>query len=176
MINFRHAQTKAHEELDRVVGRDSSRLPTLDMKDDLHYVNALVNEVMRCSNVTPFAGMSKLPCTIFVYFCVPILVRHVAIEDTWFRGYFFPKGTEIMPILVEIHQDPKNFADPEKFSPERFLDSNGMFVQHPAMVAFGVGKRECLGKSLAKQEAFLFTACLLHRVNVEMLNFEKKCL
>jgi cytochrome P450 len=39
----------------------------------------------------------------------------------------------------------------------------GKFVAHPTMVAFGVGKRECLGKSLAKQETFLFPSCLLHQ-------------
>ncbi len=68
-----------------------------------------------------------------------------------------------MPALWEIHRDPKHFPEPKEFKPERFLDSGGKFVENPAMVAFGVGKRECLGKVLAKQETFLFMACLLHQ-------------
>ncbi len=60
--------------------------------------------------------------------------------------------------------DPANFPNPEKFDPERFLDpSTGLYRPHRAFVAFGVGKRECLGKSLAKLELFLFTSALVHK-------------
>ena len=65
--------------------------------------------------------------------------------------------------LCEIHYDPKHFPEPKKFDPPRFLNAEGKFVPHPTMVAFGVSKRECLGKTLAKQETFLFSACLLHQ-------------
>ncbi len=69
----------------------------------------------------------------------------------------------MVPALCEIHYDPKHFPDPQRFDPGRFLDDQGHFVPHPTMVAFGVGKRDCLGKTLAKQETFLFSACLLHQ-------------
>jgi cytochrome P450 len=44
MTAFPEAQKKAHEELDRVVGRD--RLPTLADMDNLPYVDAVLKEVI----------------------------------------------------------------------------------------------------------------------------------
>jgi cytochrome P450 len=94
-------------------------------------------------------------------------VEHVPTTDATFKGYHIPKGTMIIPVLTEVHYDPKIFPNPDQFDPTRFINDEGMFVAHPAMVAFGVGKRECLGKSLAKQETFLFTSCLLHQFAFE---------
>ncbi len=46
-------QVAGQEEVDRVVGRD--RLPNLDDLPKLHYVRAIVQEVMRLYPATPFA-------------------------------------------------------------------------------------------------------------------------
>ena len=56
------AQTKAQEEIDRVIGTD--RLPTFDDESKLPYVSALSREVFRWQQVAPF-GMSSysLICT-----------------------------------------------------------------------------------------------------------------
>ena len=63
-----------------------------------------------------------------------------------------------------VLRDPQLFPDPSRFDPTRFLDpSTGGFVMPKGYVAFGVGKRECLGRSLAKIEQFLFTAALVHQ-------------
>ena len=63
-----------------------------------------------------------------------------------------PRTDMIAPCLYEIHHDPRNFAEPHKFDPSRFLDPSGQrFVLHPALVPYGFGKRECLGKTLAKE-------------------------
>ena len=34
---------------------------------------------------------------------------------------------------------------------------------HPAVIPFGLGKRDCLGKALAKAEIFLLASHLLHQ-------------
>jgi cytochrome P450 len=91
-----------------------------------------------------------------------IAVEHFPNEDATFRGYNIGRKTMIFPLLAEVHYDPKYYPQPERFDPTRFLDGQGMFIAHPTMVAFGVGKRECLGKSLAKQETFLITSYMLH--------------
>ena len=60
--------------------------------------------------------------------------------------------------------DPENFPDPEAFKPERFIDDKtGHFVPNKAMAAFGIGKRECPGKSMAQIELFLFLTGLLQQ-------------
>ena len=57
--------------------------------------------------------------------------------------------------------DEDIFDQPREFRPERFLDTHGQFVKHPSMIPFGIGKRNCLGEILARQELFLFTAVLI---------------
>lgn len=41
-------QARAHEELDRVVGQE--RLPTIEDRSALPYVNAIIKETLRCLN------------------------------------------------------------------------------------------------------------------------------
>ena len=60
--------------------------------------------------------------------------------------------------------DPENFENPEAFEPKRYIcSSSGVYKPHPLLLPFGIGKRECPGKSLAKMELFLFFATLLHQ-------------
>lgn len=66
-------QKKAQEEIDRIIGSD--RLPTLDDRDSLPYVEAMYREVMRWRPALPL--------------CVP----HASTEDAVYKGYFVPKGT-----------------------------------------------------------------------------------
>lgn len=53
------AQTKAQEEIDRVIGTD--RLPTFDDESKLPYVSALSREVFRWQQVAPFGMSSNIP-------------------------------------------------------------------------------------------------------------------
>ena len=96
----------------------------------------------------------------------PMGAHHTPTRDTQLLGYQFPKGQMITFNLFEIMRDPKHFPDPEKFDPDRFL-KDGKFQGNPALVGFSMGKRECLGKLLAKQELFLFTSNLLHQFTFE---------
>ena len=60
--------------------------------------------------------------------------------------------------------DPNVFEDPHVFKPERFLDKEtGIFQPHERVVPFGVGKRYCLGQSLAEKELYIFFAGLLQQ-------------
>ena len=84
----------------------------------------------------------------------------------------------IVHCLTEVLNDPTYFPNPKEFNPERFLlvdpDSGKVvFKSHPALVYFGVGKRECLGSNLAKMELFLFLSGLLHTFNFEPVEGEQ---
>lgn len=51
--------------------------------------------------------------------------------------------------------------DPEKFRPERFIE-NGKIIPLPDnFIPFGLGKRRCMGETLAKANLFLFISALL---------------
>ena len=47
------------------------------------------------------------------------------------------------------------------FSP---LKCSVRYKKHPALVPFGVGKRQCMGEALARNEVMLFTVGLIQRL------------
>ena len=52
--------------------------------------------------------------------------------------------------------DEDHWGDPEVFRPERFLTDHGDFRSDEMNLPFGIGRRKCLGESLARMENFLF--------------------
>ncbi|KAI1710509.1 cytochrome p450 domain-containing protein [Ditylenchus destructor] len=131
-------QEKLHEELDRVIG--SGRWITVADRPHLPYTCAVVNEILRMANL------------------VPNNVMHSTTRDVTVDGYFFPKGTTIAPQVSAVLYDDQVFKEASKFNPTRFLDEKGQLVRCDELIPFSVGKRQCLGESLARMELFLFTA------------------
>ena len=75
-----------------------------------------------------------------------------------------PKESILISNLAAVMSDPEHFKNPKQFIPERFIcEETGKYKPHPFNIPFGVGKRECPGKSLAKLELYLFFATLLHQ-------------
>uniref|UniRef100_A0A8C5Q9X2 Cytochrome P450 n=1 Tax=Leptobrachium leishanense TaxID=445787 RepID=A0A8C5Q9X2_9ANUR len=134
-------QEKLQMEIDGVIGRD--RIPNINDKADMPYTEAVMQEVHRFCDLLPFSG------------------PHQVTKDVEFRGYFFPKGTEVYPLLCTVHRDPTKFTTPYKFNPNLFLDENGKFKKNDAVMAFSAGKRSCPGESLARMEFFLFLTTIL---------------
>ncbi|XP_033742964.1 cytochrome P450 2B1-like [Pecten maximus] len=144
LIHNKHIQDKLRQEIETVVG--CSRLPSLADKSDMPYYEAFITEVFRMGNITPLA------------------VPHGALKDIHFRGMVIPKGTLIMPNLDSVMTDPDIFKNPEKFEPERFLGKDCQLNgKERNVLAFSLGRRVCLGESLARMELFLFMTSLLQR-------------
>ena len=59
------------------------------------------------------------------------------------------------------------WENPEEFNPDRFLDDQMHYKSNDNLIPFSVGKRFCLGKTLAEQEFFLFLTGLLHQFRFE---------
>ncbi|CAG0919870.1 unnamed protein product [Notodromas monacha] len=76
-------------------------------------------------------------------------------------------GTIVITALYAIHHDPKNFKNPEIFHPERFLDEDGNLIRNPKIMPFQAGKRQCLGETLARMNAFLGLVYLLQTFKFE---------
>lgn len=73
---------------------------------------------------------------------VPSGTPHKALVDTEFLGYNIPKGTLIVTALNAAMHDPTAFDDPDKFYPERYLDSNGKLnLSKDVSLPFGAGKK-----------------------------------
>ena len=112
------------------------------------YTNAVILESFRMASLIPFA------------------VPHYALSDITIGEYVIPKGAGIFPSLINVMYDPDHFPEPHQFKPERFLDNNGNYKHDDHVVPFGVGKRYCLGQSLAEKQLFLFFVGILQKFNI----------
>lgn len=151
MVLYPEVQVKVQKELDDVVGRE--RLPSLNDKTKMRYVEATLNEIFRMSSVAPLA--------------VPHSIISEA-SDVEFRGYVIPKNARIMVNLYALHKDKKHWGDPENFRPERFLDSDGNVRREDALIPFGMGKRSCVGESLARNNIFLTFSSLMQNFSMKI--------
>uniref|UniRef100_A0A914X7R8 Cytochrome P450 n=1 Tax=Plectus sambesii TaxID=2011161 RepID=A0A914X7R8_9BILA len=141
LLNYPNVLKKLHEEMDEMVGRERD----LSMSDQkiLPYLCATIHEVQRIANI------------------VPINIQHTVTEDVVVGGYRIPKDTIVVAQTPSIHLDEKLFPDPYTFSPERHIDANGRFVKNEHILPFSIGKRACMGESLARMELFLFLGSLV---------------
>merc|ERR1711951_110629 len=67
-------------------------------------------------------------------------------------------------------KDPDVWPEADKFMPERFLqetDSGLKLIRHEQFVPYGIGRRICMGESLAKDTLFIFTANLVKNLKFE---------
>uniref|UniRef100_A0A1I7VX64 Cytochrome P450 2J6 n=1 Tax=Loa loa TaxID=7209 RepID=A0A1I7VX64_LOALO len=132
-------QTKVQNELDDI----GSRI-TLADKPKCSYTMATIHEIQRFANILPIN-----------------LLRTVA-EDFVMGKYYYPAGTLCIPQISIAMNDPTNFEKPKEFRPERFLEDDGFTLKkYDAFFPFSIGKRQCLGESLAKAELFLIYANLM---------------
>ncbi|PFH46818.1 hypothetical protein AMATHDRAFT_198914 [Amanita thiersii Skay4041] len=149
MAVYPEAQKKAQAEIDAVVG--PGRLPNFDDRASLHYVNAIVKEILRWFPVGPLG----LP--------------HVSTEDDVYEGYYIPKGTLVFGNMWSILRDPEMYPDPDEFRPERFL-KEGKFsmdgILDPHTIAFGFGRRICPGRFLADEWLYISIASVLSTYNI----------
>ncbi|VDL81207.1 unnamed protein product [Nippostrongylus brasiliensis] len=84
-------------------------------------------------------------------------------EDTTVGPYTIPKGTAIAAQIALIMNDERHFQNHREFNPERYLNGNKL---DQMVVPFGLGKRSCLGESLARAELYLIIANLLLRYKI----------
>jgi cytochrome P450 len=137
------------KEIDLAVGGD--RTPCWNDAENMPYLQAVLCEVQRAVSLVVLA---------------PTTTR----QDVTIAGYHIPKGTAVLANLNKAHHDEREWPEPEKFKPERFLDSGGKFVgwsKIQRFIPFGLGRRECAGQSLAKIMMVTFAANLLQRYKFE---------
>ncbi|GJE86658.1 cytochrome P450 [Phanerochaete sordida] len=137
MVKHPEAQKKAQEEIDRVVGHD--RLPEIEDRDSLPYVNAVLKEIFRWQPI-----IAMLP--------------RASSQDDEYNGYFVPAGTYMLANIWAVLHDPEVYPEPEKFLPERHLKEG---TPDPLDVAFGFGRRVCPGMQVAQSQTFETMASML---------------
>ena len=141
----------AWEELDRVVG--PHRSPHFDDEPNLPYVKAFVKEVFRWRSVAIIGGQPHSPT-----------------QDDNYNGWLIPKGTWVQGNVWAIHHNEKEFPDPDRFNPKRYLPgdpNNRPFPGERGYMTFGWGRRVCSGQALAEQGTWVTIARLLWGFNIQ---------
>lgn len=91
-----------------------------------------------------------------------ILTRRVT-SDITIGGYRIPAGADVLYSNFAFQQDPRCFADPERFDPDRWLPERAAAIPKHAMIPFGIGKRRCPGEQYALIEAAVLVGTIVSR-------------
>ncbi|XP_076465274.1 cytochrome P450 2B4-like isoform X3 [Babylonia areolata] len=140
-LHYPHVQNRCFQEILDVVGPDCP--PTMSDRARLTFLEATMLEVLRIGDIAPLS------------------IFHASAYDVRFRGYVIPKDAIIVPALTCALQDPDIWRDPEEFRPERFIGPEGKLIRSDELIPFSMGRRMCLGESLARMEMFLYLATLV---------------
>ena len=82
-----------------------------------------------------------------------------------------------MANLWGFMKDPDVWHEAEMFRPERFLqetESGIKLIRHEQFVPYGIGRRICMGETLAKDTLFIFMATLVKNLKFENPDFNPK--
>lgn len=141
-------QATCHDVIDTVLG--SSQLPSLSDKSKLSYIEAVIFETQRIYNIVTVSGPRRV------------------LRETMLDGYVLPKNTTVLMGLETVNMDAEYWSDPDTFRPERFLDANQKIINTERLVAFGQGRRRCLGETLARACLFTYTVGILQKFRLEI--------
>ncbi|GMT16768.1 hypothetical protein PFISCL1PPCAC_8065, partial [Pristionchus fissidentatus] len=144
----------AHPEVQESVQREldscGEGCVTLRDRKKLPYTNATICEVQRIANILPIN-----------------LLRSTA-ADVQEGDFFYPKGTMVIPQISVLLSDRRHWKRPEQFDPSRFLEEDGVTLKKiPEFIPFSIGKRQCLGESLARAELFIIFTNVLKSLRLE---------
>jgi cytochrome P450 len=122
------------------------------------------------------ADLSRLPYTLMVIkeslrlYPPAWGIGRRAIEDFELNGYFVPAGTNVFLLQWITQRDPRFFAEPERFEPERWRDDPVRAGRIPrfAYFPFGGGPRVCVGAGFAMMEATLLLATMAQRFRLSL--------
>ncbi|WP_354309392.1 cytochrome P450 [Sphingomonas trueperi] len=82
-------------------------------------------------------------------------------------GYPLAPGSVLIVSQYALHRDPRLWANPRRFDPDRFLNGGSERQHKFAFLPFGAGPRICIGRGVAMMELKLILALLLRRFRFE---------
>ena len=146
LVNDPAVLARAYEEVDRVLGNDTGVMPTVQQINRLTYLQQILNEALRLYPTAPAIGL-------YPY------------KDEVIGGkYRLKKGTFVTLLTLMLHRDPTVWGpEPEKFNPDNFSREAEAKRPPNAFKPWGNGRRACIGRQFAMQEATLVLGMLLQR-------------
>lgn len=119
--------------------------------NDLPYLTACMKETLRLK----VANVTHRKVT-----------KQLVVQDSDGNKFTIPKGDTVTAASYLEHHDAANYADPEKFYPERWLENSFKDTQ---WFPFGAGTNQCSGRHLAQMELVLIAGLLFREFDVELL-------
>ncbi|RWR90102.1 putative CYP719 [Cinnamomum micranthum f. kanehirae] len=135
LMQNQEAQQKLYQEIRDHASCNQKGVVTVEEIGKLEYLQAVAKETMRMKPIAPLA------------------VPHQAARDTTLDGLHVAEGTTVLANLYALHYDPKVWDEPERFKPERFLESSKEFLGKRgqySFLPFGAGMRACAGMEVGK--------------------------
>jgi cytochrome P450 len=138
-----------HPEVEQKLGQElrqilSGRTPMVDDIARLPYTEKVVKESIRL--YPPAWGLGRTTA-----------------KECEIGGYRVPAGANVVMSQWIMHRDPRFYACPEKFDPDRWSAENAQLLPKFAYFPFGGGPRLCIGASFAMLEAILLLATIAPR-------------
>ncbi|TKR59722.1 hypothetical protein L596_029354 [Steinernema carpocapsae] len=84
-------------------------------------------------------------------------------DKTVVGDYMIPQGVCVTVQMSVTMNDEKDFVNPTQFNPERYIENKCLEKQ---VIPFGIGKRSCLGESLARLEMFLIITNFVQKYKI----------
>ena len=113
--------------------------------NELKYLNLVVKETLRLHPPTP------------------LLLPRECGEACEIHGLHIPAKSKVIVNAWAIGRDPNSWTEPERFYPERFIDSNIDYKgRNFEFIPFGAGRRMCPGSTFGFRTIELGLAMLLY--------------
>ncbi|KAJ5114818.1 benzoate 4-monooxygenase cytochrome P450 [Penicillium alfredii] len=131
-----------------------------------------VSDSLSGESIAPFSKVKSLP---YLRACLDESLRLTPPLPRGLERKTPPQGMEILgkPIAGGItvsvptflaHRDPTLFPEPERYSPERWLDASDTSKEmRAAFIPFSSGGRACIGRNITIMEQQILVATLVHR-------------
>ena len=143
----REAEEKFHAEIDSAL---AGRLPGFDDLPQLKYVEMVFSEAMRLYPPAWAIGRRN-------------------IEEYQLGDYTIPARSILLMSPYVVHRDPRWFADPLRFDPERWRPEAAAARPKFSYFPFGGGARVCIGERFAWMEGVLLLAALGQRWRLKLV-------
>jgi cytochrome P450 len=140
------ARQRMLAEVDEVL---EERRPTASDLTRLPWTTACIQESQRCYSAVWMIGRE-------------------AVEDDVIDGHHIRTGTTVLIPIHHIHHDERWWPDPDVFDPTRFLGDAAKHRPRSAYLAFGGGRRICIGQSFALMEMVLMAATMSQRFTFDL--------